>query len=51
MIDIIKSMLTNVKVEFLEPVFSKGYPKKEDFKALDRLAEEISEKHKNIGIV
>lgn len=43
--------LTNLKVEILPPVIAKGYPKENDFKLLDRLAENILEKHKSIGIV
>jgi len=51
MIDIIKGMVGNLKVELIEPVLIKGYPKDEDFKALDRLADEILEKHKSAGII
>jgi flavorubredoxin len=47
-LDQIKGMLGNLKVEFLEPVVTRGYPKEEDFKALERLAEEITQKHKAI---
>jgi len=41
----IKEMTGNLKVELLEPVIVKGHPKKEDFAALDRLADEILKKH------
>jgi len=51
MVDIITGMLTNLKVELIEPVIIKGYPKEDDFKALDRLADAILEKHKSAGIV
>ena len=44
-------MLPNLKSEILEPVIAKGYPKDDDFKALDRLADEISARHKELGIV
>ena len=40
------AMLTNLKVEILEPVLCKGFPTKDDFKALDSLATTIAEKHK-----
>ena len=40
------AMIPNLKVEILEPVLSKGFPKKADFKALDSLAETIAQKHK-----
>ncbi len=49
-VDIIASLLTNIKAEILEPVIIKGYPKQQDFQALDRLAEDILAKHKNLGI-
>jgi len=40
------AMLTNLKVEILAPVLCKGFPTKDDFKALDSLATTIAEKHK-----
>ena len=46
MIERIKDTLSNLKVELLEPVVIKGYPTEEDFRALDRLADEIALKHK-----
>jgi len=48
MVEQIKGMLTTLKVEIFEPVIVKGYPKDEDLKALDRLADEILKKHKHI---
>ncbi len=47
MLDIIKSMITNLKVELIEPVIVKGHPKEDDFKLLDKLADEILKKHNN----
>jgi len=44
----ITGMLTNLKVEVIEPVIIKGYPKEADFKALDRLADDILRKHMGI---
>jgi len=46
MVEHIKGMLTNVKVEFIEPVLVKGYPREADFQLLDNLADEILQKHK-----
>jgi flavorubredoxin len=46
----IKSLLANLKAEMLEPVYIKGAPRKEDFEALDRLADAILEKHRGIGV-
>jgi len=40
----IKGMLGGLKVEFLEPVEVRGYPREKDFRSLDRLAEEIAAK-------
>lgn len=38
-------MLSNLKVEMLDPVLSKGYPGAETFAALDGLADQIRAKH------
>lgn len=48
-VDTLKEMLGRLKVEFLEPVYVKGYPREEDFAALDRLADEIRRKHEEAG--
>lgn len=48
MIEQLKTMLTSLKAEFLEPVFIKGFPKENDFKALDKLAEDIAKKNSAI---
>ena len=40
------AMIPNLKVELLDPVLSKGFPKEADFRALDNLAATIAEKHK-----
>ena len=44
-------LMSNLKVELLEPVLAKGQPKEADFVAIDRLADEILAKHKEAGIV
>ena len=46
----LKNLITNIKVELIEPVYIKGYPKEADFKSLDVLAEEIYKKHKGLGL-
>lgn len=51
MVEQLKSMLSNLKVDFIEPVLVKGCPGDEDFAALDDLAEEILARHKEAGIV
>ena len=45
----ITGMLTNIKVEVLEPVYIKGSPSEQDFGVLDKLAETIAQKHKDNG--
>ncbi|KAF0135340.1 MAG: flavodoxin/nitric oxide synthase [Candidatus Saganbacteria bacterium] len=47
----IAGMLGNLKVEIIPPVIAKGFPKKEDYLALDRLADAIKEKHKILGLI
>jgi len=51
MVEQIKGLLTNLKVELLEPVIVKGCPKEEDLKALDKLANEILKKHKEQNLI
>jgi flavorubredoxin len=41
----IEGMLTNLKVDFMEPVIIKGLPKEDDFKKLDKMAQNIFENH------
>jgi len=50
MLEHIKCMLSGLKVDLLEPVMVKGYPKKADLEALDRLADTIFAKHRALGI-
>ncbi|KYK37394.1 MAG: MBL fold metallo-hydrolase [Theionarchaea archaeon DG-70] len=50
MIKMLTDMLNNLKVEILEPVLIKGYPKPEDFELLDKLADEILKKHKELHL-
>jgi flavorubredoxin len=47
----LKGMIPNLEAEVLDPVISKGFPKEEDFKALDNLASTIAEKHNEQGFV
>ena len=50
-VDTLAGMLGRLKIEVIEPVYIKGYPKEEDFAALDRLADEIKKKHEEAGII
>jgi len=51
MVEQITGMLTNIKVEFLEPVMVKGHPREDDFKCLDKLADEILKRHKSMNMI
>ena len=50
MVEQLTGLMPNLKVEILTPVIAKGYPKDDDFTALDRLADEILDKHKELKI-
>ncbi len=51
MVEAITEMLGNLKVELIPPVIAKGHPRGHDFRALERLADEILEKHRRINII
>jgi len=44
-------MIPNLKVELLDPVLVKGFPKEADFRALDNLADTIAQKHREHNFV
>jgi len=44
-IEQIAGLIRNLKVEILDPVLCKGFPRETDFRALDNLAATIAEKH------
>lgn len=50
MVEQLTGIVSNLKAEIIEPVVIKGYPREEDLKALDALADKILAKHKEIGI-
>ncbi len=50
MVEQLKGMMPFLKVEMLEPVIAKGLPSDEDYNALDKLADDILNKHKEAGI-
>jgi flavorubredoxin len=50
-IEQVAALIPNLKVEILEPVLCKGYPRAADLEALDRLAEAIVEKHHAHGLL
>jgi flavorubredoxin len=49
--EVIVKLLDHVKVEVLEPVIVKGLPDEASMRGLDRLADDILKKHKEINIV
>lgn len=51
MVERITGMLSNLKVELLGPVVAKGFPREKDFRALDRLADEILNKHRQYNLI
>jgi flavorubredoxin len=51
MIEQITGLIPNLKVELLEPVVAKGYPRDKDYAALDKLADAILAKHKELKII
>jgi flavorubredoxin len=50
MVEQLTGLLANLHVDLLDPVISKGRPKPEDLTALDRLADQILDRHRQIGI-
>ncbi len=50
MVEVVKAAMPNLKVELLPPVVCKGAPKPADFEAVDRLAETIAAKHRELGL-
>jgi flavorubredoxin len=47
----ISNLMPNLKVEIIPPVICKGYPRENEFKALDSLAEAIAKKHKEHNLI
>jgi flavorubredoxin len=50
MLDQITNMIGNLKVEMINPLIIKGYPKKDDYNKIEEMANEIAEKHEELGI-
>jgi len=49
MVEMSKAALSNLKVEFLEPVICRGLPRESDLEAIDRMAAEIARLHRDSG--
>jgi flavorubredoxin len=50
MVETLTGLLPNLKVEIINPVIIKGYPKEADLNSLSSLAQKIADKHSSIGI-
>ncbi len=48
-VETLTGMIPNLNVEIIEPVIAKGSPSEADFEALEHLAENIANKHKEQG--
>jgi flavorubredoxin len=47
-VETLASLISGLNAEVLEPVMVKGFPHETDFAALDKLADEIASKHRNL---
>lgn len=47
----VKALMPNLKMEIIEPVIVKGYPKEDDLRAIERLADEILRRHRELGLL
>ncbi len=50
-VEVLAGMIPNLKVEVLQPVLCKGFPREADFKSLENLANTIAQKHKENGFI
>jgi flavorubredoxin len=50
-VDVIKGMIPALKVELIEPVICRGYPRDADFRGLDAMADAVAAKHAELGLV
>ncbi len=51
MLDQITGMIGSLRVEMITPLIIKGLPKEEDYKKIDAMADEITAKHEQLGII
>ena len=51
MLDQITGMISTLKVDIISPLIIKGFPKEEDYKKIDEMADEIASQHKKLGIM
>ena len=51
MLDQITGMISSLRVEMITPLIIKGFPKEEDYKKIDAMADEITTKHEQLGLI
>jgi len=51
MADVLKAAMPNLKVELLPAVICKGLPKPSDLEAIDKLADAVAAKHRELGLL
>ena len=51
MVEQLAEVLSGVQAEIIEPVLVKGYPKKDDYAAIDALADKIKIEHAQLGLL
>jgi len=49
LVETLTGMIPNLKVEVIDPVVIKGFPRQEDYRALKELANQIKLKHETLG--
>ncbi len=50
MVETIKNSMPNLKLELLDPVVCRGLPREADLQAIDKLAESVAAKHRELGL-
>ncbi|MBN2856760.1 MAG: FprA family A-type flavoprotein, partial [Candidatus Delongbacteria bacterium] len=48
MVDQLTGLISNLKVDVIEPVLCKGMPREEDYRKIDEIVEKLEEKHKSL---
>jgi len=51
MLDQITGLIGNLRVEMIDPLIIKGFPMEADYQKIDAMADEIAQKHQELGIL
>lgn len=51
MLDQITGLIGNLRVEMIDPLIIKGFPMESDYQKIDAMADEIAQKHHELGIL